>query len=125
MGYTKLQPVFVGNVAEACVRVLADHSTQGKVYEIAGPRVYAYRQLVQLVLERIGRRTVMVPVPFLVWDTLAALMTLHPDPPLTRDQVKLMKRDNVVGGNALTLEDLGIRPISVEEVLPTYINSTV
>ena len=59
----------------------------------------------------------MIPVPFLVWDILAAVMAMHPDPPLTRDQVKLMKRDNLVGRQALTLENLGIRPTPVEEVL--------
>ena len=123
-GGTRLQPVYVGNVAEACVRALADPSTQCNVYEIGGPRVYVYRELVRLVLERIGRRTVMIPVPFLVWDMLAAVTALHPDPPLTRDQVKLMKRDNVVGKQALTLEDLGIRPIPVEEVLPECIGVT-
>ena len=123
-GGTRLQPVYVGNVAEACVRALADRSTQCNVYEIGGPRVYIYRELVRLVLERIGRRTVMIPVPFLVWDMLAAVTALHPDPPLTRDQVKLMKRDNVVGKQALTLEDLGIRPIPVEEVLPECIGVT-
>ena len=123
-GGTRLQPVFVGDVAEACARVLADPSTRCRVYEIAGLRVYAYRELVQLVLERIDRRTAMVPVPFLVWDILAAVMTLHPDPPLTRDQVKLMKRDNVVGEQALNLKDLGIRPIPLEEVLPECIGVT-
>ncbi len=64
-----------------------------------------------------------MPVPFFVWETLAALMAFLPNPPLTRDQVKLMKRDNVIEGKALTLEDLGIGPDSVEEILPTYINS--
>ena len=123
-GGTRLQPVYVGNVAEACVRILADPSTRCRVYEFGGPRVYIYRELVRLVLERIGRRTVMIPVPFLVWDMLAAVTALHPDPPLTRDQVKLMKRDNVVGRQALTLEDLGIRPIPVEEVLPECIGVT-
>ena len=74
----------MGDVAEACVRVLADPSTQCRVYEIGGPQVYAYKELVQLVLEGIGRRTVMIPVPFLVWDILAAVTAFHPDPPLTR-----------------------------------------
>ena len=125
-GGTRLQPVFVENVAEACVRVLANPSTRCRVYELGGPRVYAYKELVQLVLEGIGRRTVMipVPVPFLVWDILAAVTAFHPDPPLTRDQVKLMSRDNVVGRQALTLEDLGIRPTPVEEVLPACIDAT-
>ena len=123
-GGTRLQPVFVRDVAEACVRVLADPSTQCRVYEIGGPQVYAYKELVRLVVERIGKRTAMLPVPFLVWDILAAVMTLHPDPPLTRDQVKLIKLDNVVGKQALTLNDLGIRPIPLEEVLQDCISVT-
>ena len=123
-GGTRLQPVFVGNVAQACARGLADPSTRGRVYEIGGPRVYAYKELVRLVLERVGGRTALIPVPFLVWDLLAAVMTLHPNPPLTRDQVKLMKRDNVVGRQALTLGDLGIRPVPLEEALPECIGVT-
>jgi NADH dehydrogenase len=124
MGRTNLQPVHVGDVAEACVRVLADPSTEGKVYEFGGPRVYTYKALVQLVIEQADRRRVLVPVPFFMWDTLAALLAFLPNPPLTRDQVKLMKRDNVVEGKALTLEDLGIAPASVEEILPTYISAS-
>ena len=122
-GGTRLQPVFVGNVAEACARVLAEPSTKGRVYELGGPRVCAYEEIVRLVLERVGGRTALVPVPFPVWDLLAAVMAMLPNPPLTRDQVKLMKRDNVVGGQALTLVDLGIRPVPLEEVLPDCIAS--
>ena len=65
-----------------------------------------------------------IPIPFLVWNILAAVTAFHPDPPLTRDQVKLMSRDNVVGRQALTLEDLGIRPTPVEEVLSACIGVT-
>ncbi len=122
LGRTKLQPVFVGNVAEACVRVLADPSTQGKVYELGGPRIYTYKELMKLVLDHVGRRRALVPVPFFVWDALAALLSVLANPPLTRDQVKLMKSDNVVGEAALTLEDLGIDPTPVEKVLPTYLH---
>ncbi len=64
----------------------------------------------------------MVPVPFFLWDMLAAIMAFLPSPPLTRDQVTLMQRDNVIGGNELTLENLGISPVSVEEILSTYIS---
>ena len=120
-GATKLQPVFVGDVAEACAKVLADPSTQGRVYELGGPRVYAYEDLVRLVIEGIDRRTALIPVPFLVWEVLAAVAALLPNPPLTRDQVKLMRRDNVVGSEALTLGDLGIRPFVLEEALPDCI----
>ena len=74
------------------------------------------------MLKQVDRRRVLVPVPFFVWDILAALMAVLPNPPLTRDQLNLMKRDNVIEGKALTLEDLGIGPVSVEEILPTYIS---
>lgn len=122
-GLTGLQPVFVENVAEACLKVLDDPSTEGRVYELGGPKVHAYKELVRLVVERIGRRPAVVPVPFPVWDMLAVAMTLLPEPPLTRDQVKLMKRDNVVGERAWTLIDLDIRPVPLEEVLVDCIGS--
>ncbi len=121
MGGTRLQPVFVGDVADACARILADPGTQGRVYELGGPQVYAYRDLVRLVLDRAGARTALVPVPFLVWDVLACALALLPNPPLTRDQVTLMKEDNVVGREALGLGNLGIRPVLLEEALPDCI----
>ncbi len=124
MGRTKLQPVFVGNVSEACVKVLADPSTQGKVYELGGPGIYTYKSLLNLVLKHTGKRRALVPVPFFAWDALAALLSVLANPPLTRDQVKLMKSDNVVDEAALTLEDIGIDPAPVEEVLPTYIDGS-
>ena len=122
-GLTRLQPVFVENVAEACLKVLDDPSTEGRMYELGGPKVYAYKDLVRLVAERIGRRPAAVPVPFPVWDMLAVAMTLLPEPPLTRDQVKLMKHDNVVGERAWTLSELDIRPVPLEEVLVDCIGS--
>ncbi len=121
MGRTNLQPVFVGDVAAACMKVLADSSTQGKIYELGGPRVYTYKALLQLVLKQVDRRRVLLPVPFFLWDRLATFMAFFPNPPLTRDQVKLMKRDNVIEGDELMLDDLGISPVSVEKILSTYI----
>lgn len=116
-GGTRLQPVFVGDVAEACARALDDPAARGRIYELGGPRVYAWREIARLACERTGRRPLPVPVPFPVWYLLAAAMALHPDPPLTRDQVKLARRDNVVDARASTLGDLGIRPVPLEEVL--------
>ncbi len=120
-GATNLQPVHVGDVAKACAKALADPSTAGKLYELGGPRVYTYKALLEMVLEHAGKRRVLVPVPFFIWEILVAPMAFLPNPPLTRDQVKLMKGDNVLGGKALTLKDLGIEAASVEEILPTYI----
>ena len=122
MGRTKLQPVYVGDVAQACVRALADPSTQGKIYELGGPQVYTYKEILQLVLMQVDRRRVLVPFPFFLWDTLAVVMAFFPNPKLTRDQVMLMKQDNVIEESEFTLKDLGISPVSAEEILSTYIN---
>jgi len=121
-GDTRLQPVFVGDVADASARVLANSGTRGKTFELGGPRVYAYKELLELILREVGRKRLLVPVPFAVWEAAAAALSVLPSPPLTADVVTLMKRDNVVGAGALGLEDLGISPTAVEKVLPTYIN---
>ena len=122
-GETRLQPVFVGDVAEASARVLADPGTGGKTFELGGPRVYAYRELLEVVLREVGRQRLLVPVPFAVWGAAAAALSVLPSPPLTADMVTLMKRDNVVGAGALGLEDLGISPVAVEKVLPACVES--
>ena len=120
-GATRLQPVFVGDVAAACVRAIDDQATAGQVFELGGPRIYSYKALLQLVLNRIGRKRLLVPVPFLVWEALATLLSILPNPPLTRDQVTLMKADNILTGSARTLLDLGVRPTAVEEIISSYI----
>ena len=121
MGRTNLQPVFVGDVAQACVTALADPATAGRLYELGGPQAYSYKTLVQLVLKQVDRKRMLVPVPFFVWHALAALMAILPNPPLTRDQVTLMRRDNLVAEKILTLDDLGIGAVALEEILPSYI----
>jgi uncharacterized protein YbjT (DUF2867 family) len=121
-GGTLLQPVFSGDVAEAVVRALANPASRGQVYELGGPRVYSYKALVEMLLAHLKRTRILVPVPFALWELQTAILGLLPNPPLTRDQVILMKRDNVVGKDALTLADLGIEPTAVETQLPTYIH---
>ena len=118
-GSTRLQPVFVGDVAEAVVKAVGSPPGSGKVYELGGPRVYRYKELVELVLAHLKRRRVLVPVPFFVWEIQATLLGILPNPPLTRDQVILMRRDNVVSDTALTFADLSITPRPVEAELPS------
>jgi NADH dehydrogenase len=120
-GGSRLQPVFVGDVAEAVARALNESSFEGMVYELGGPDIYTYQALVKLVLQQLGIRRVLVPVPYPVWDLQARILRFLPDPPLTRDQVALMKRDNVVSPGTLTLADLGVIPTPVEAILPTYV----
>lgn len=116
-GETKLQPVYVGDVAKAVAKALAMPAAEGKIYELGGPRVYPYKALVELVLARIERRRVLMPVPYFVWEILAAVMAPLPNSPLSRDQVKIMRQDNVVNSQALKFEDLGIVPTPAEAIL--------
>ena len=120
-GRTRLQPVFVEDVAEACVKALADSSTADSIYELGGPQVFEYRELVRLLLERMGRRRIVIPVPFGVWEIMASMMAWHPNPPLTRDQVTLLRSDNVVADGALNLADLDVDPSRLEDGLLAHI----
>ncbi len=120
-GHTRLQPVYVSDVAKAVAKVLAEPLSLGQVYELGGPKTYTYRALLRLMLRQVGRRRLLLPLPFFVWELLADVMSLLPNPPVTRDQITLMIRDNVVAPGVLSLTDLGIEPAAVETVLPAYL----
>lgn len=116
-GGTRVQPVFVEDVAQAATRCLTDPAAPGRVYELGGPKAYAYRELIGLVMERIGRRRLLLPLPYPAWSALAMLAGLLPSPPLTRDQIALVRRDNLADPALPGLADLGIEPTPVEAVL--------
>ncbi|MFQ5973176.1 MAG: complex I NDUFA9 subunit family protein [Alphaproteobacteria bacterium] len=120
-GGTRLQPVHVGDVAEAVSRVLGDSMTRGRTYELGGPGVHTYAELVRLLLRVTHRRRLLVPLPFVVAEMQALCFGLLPNPPLTLDEVKLLREDNVVGPDALGFEDLGIAPVALEAILPSYL----
>ena len=123
-GRTRLQPVYVEDVAEAIVRILGDRGTAGRTYELAGPKVYTFRELVEITLRLIGRRPLLVPVPFAAARVQAWLFELLPNPPLTTGQVDLLEADNVASGAMPGLQELGIQPKAVEDVVPTYVGRT-
>lgn len=116
-GATRLQPVYVEDVANATVRVLGHMGSQGKTYELGGPRIYTYRELLKTVAEHLNRRRLFLPVPFLIWKTLAVGSALLRNPPLTRDQIIIMRNDNVVSADHGTFRDLGISPQALEASL--------
>lgn len=120
-GGTRLQPVYVDDVAEAATRALASPDARGRIYELGGPGVFIYRELVELLLRQMALERHLLPLPFPVWDLVAALSAILPHPPVTRDQLALIRRDNIVSPEAWTFDDLGIRPAAVEAVLPTYL----
>jgi NADH dehydrogenase len=121
-GRTRFQPVYVGDVAEAMACILDDDSTAGRVYELAGPTVYSFKELMELTLATIRRRRLLLPLPFWAATLQATFLELLPVPPLTRDQVALLRRDNVASPGALGLADLGITPTAPELVIPTYLD---
>ncbi len=115
------QPVWVGDVAAAIVKVLAEPQTAGRIYELGGPRRYSLKEVLDLILAETGRRNLLLPLPFWVAELQAAVLGLLPRPPLTRDQVKLLRTDNVVRGGKPGLAELGITPTAAEAVVPSYL----
>jgi len=125
-GKTKFQPIYVDDVADAVCEALIRPEAVGRTYELGGPRVYTFRELMELILSETGRKRILAPVPF----PIATMMGLVGEvinwvpifnPPITRDQVKLLKHDNVVSEVAEgVIADFGINPRTVESILPSY-----
>jgi uncharacterized protein YbjT (DUF2867 family) len=124
-GETKFQPVFVGDVAEAVALALAGKAKPGVVYELGGPDVRSFRQILEYILAETGRKRPLIPIPFPLAELQGKILGLLPKPLLTRDQVLMLKSDNVVSeaaqSEARTLEGLGIAPDSVEAIVPSYL----
>ena len=120
-GQTRFQPVYVGDVAAAIVAALERDDAPAETFELGGPRVYSFAELMRYMLQVIGRRRLLLPVSFELATLQARLLELLPVPPLTRDQVELLKHDNVVSADARTLADLGITPTPIELVVPEYL----
>ncbi|NKB50553.1 MAG: SDR family NAD(P)-dependent oxidoreductase [Alphaproteobacteria bacterium] len=120
-GKTRFQPVYVGDVAAAIVNALANPATAGKTYELGGPAVLTYAELMEIILEHTGRKRLLVPVPFFVGEIQATFLGMMPKPLLTRDQILSLKTDNIVAEDALTLADLGVQPTTLEAIIPTYL----
>jgi NADH dehydrogenase len=121
-GETRFQPVYVGDAADAVINCLEDPATAGRTYELGGPKIYTFRELLELLLNEIGRKRWFIDVPFGLAELQAKLISVLPNPPLTPDQVELLKRDNIVSPGALTFASLGIMPTPVEVILPTYLD---
>jgi NADH dehydrogenase len=124
-GHTRFQPAFVGDVAEAIAKAVDGDLKIGAVYELGGPDVRTFKQLMQFTLATIQRHRLLVPAPFALLKLQAAFLQFLPKPPLTPDQVELLKHDNVVSEDAKrdgrTLEALGIVPESMAAIVPSYL----
>jgi uncharacterized protein YbjT (DUF2867 family) len=121
-GETRFQPVYVGDVADAVVKCLEDPATAGRTYELGGPKIYTFREALELALSEIRRNRRFIDLPFGLATFQARLMSILPSPPLTPDQVELLKSDSIVSSGALTLASLGIAPTAAETILPSYLD---
>ena len=120
-GKTRFQPVYVGDVAQAIVQVLAKPETAGKIFELAGPQVYTFKEIMQLVLRETRRKRILLPLPFGIARIQAMFLGLLPKPLLTLDQVRMLATDNVPSDGSLGLRDLGIAPTAAETIIPSYL----
>jgi uncharacterized protein YbjT (DUF2867 family) len=124
-GHTKFQPVFVGDVAQAIAKAADGEARQGVTYELGGPDVRTFRELMEFILATTERRRLLVPMPFAVAEFEAWFLQFLPTPLLTPDQVRLLKSDNVVSDQARhegrTLHDLGIEPHAMAAIVPSYL----
>ncbi|MEX0303404.1 MAG: complex I NDUFA9 subunit family protein [Leisingera sp.] len=111
-GNTKLQPVWVGDTAEAACRIVDGVRARRRVFELGGPDTFRYREILERLAARSGRRRLLLPVPFALWRLGAALLSPLRRPPVTQAQIALMRRDNTAGGNAAAFSDLGMEPHS-------------
>jgi NADH dehydrogenase len=119
-GATKFQPAHVEDVAAAIVKVLKRSGAAGRTYEFGGPEVHSFRELVERLLATVGWRRALVSVPFPLAESLAAVLELLPAPPLTRDQVRLLKTDKINSGREPTFADLGVRPTDLRTFLQAF-----
>jgi NADH dehydrogenase len=120
-GATKFQPVYVGDVGDAIMKCLESKATVGKIFELGGPQVYSFRQLMELMMQITGRKTCLVNVPWGIATLQAAFLGMLPNPLLTSDQVELLKQDNVLNPRKDGLAALGVAPTAAEVILPTYL----
>jgi NADH dehydrogenase len=124
-GLNRMQPVFVGDVAEAIAHALDGHATAGTTYELGGPDILTFKELMEFTLKTIERKRVLLPLPFPLARLAAKVLQFVPGAPLTPDQVEMLKVDNVVSEQATierrTLEGLGISPQSIAAIVPTYL----
>ena len=121
-GRTRMQPVYVRDAAEALASAATHPDAAGRTYELGGPTVYSFRELLEYTLATTGRRALLMPLPEWLLALKARVFELLPEPPLTRDQIALLRRDNVVSdGEVGRFGDLGVEPAPLESVAPEWL----
>lgn len=122
-GRTRFQPVYVGDIAEAVLAAALREDAAAGLFELGGPRVYTFEALIRYMLQVTGRRRLVIDLPVPLARLIARFAEWLPEPPLTRDQLWLLQRENVVAAGARGLAELGIRPTPLEVIVPQYLST--
>jgi uncharacterized protein YbjT (DUF2867 family) len=120
-GRNRMQPVYVGDVADSVVAALKGMATHGQIYQLGGPHIYSFAELMRFILKATERRRMLVSVPFSLMAIPTFFAGLLPNPPVTSDQLKLLKTDNICAKSAPGLAELGITPTAIEAIVPEYL----
>ena len=119
----KFQPILVNDVADAIVHAIELKGNEGKIYEIGGPKVISFGDMVKSILKTINKKRFVVPMPMPIAKIQSSILSLLPIPPiLTKDQCEILSEaDNVVSNNHMTLQDLNVKPSDVEETMKKWL----
>jgi len=120
-GKTKFAPIYVVDVAKAIVKVLELNNSEPKIYELAGPKNYSFKELMEILLNEIKKKRFLIPIPFSLAKLQSYFLQIFPNPLLTPDQVEILKHNNIVSGDNPTLQDLGITATKLETILPKFL----
>ncbi|MGC6536842.1 MAG: complex I NDUFA9 subunit family protein [Candidatus Puniceispirillaceae bacterium] len=120
-GTNLMQPVYVGDVAKAVMISLTDANTDNEIYELGGPSIYSFKELMKMTLAATSRKRALISVPFSLMHIPATFAQLLPNPPVTRDQLYLLEQDNVVAKGAKGFAELAIAPQAVEAHITDYL----
>ena len=121
-GLTKFSPIWVEDVSNAIIKVIEKKNSENNIYELGGPEVFSFKELIEILLKQIKKKRLLIPIPWSIAKYQAKFLELFTKSLLTQDQVLLLQdNDSVVSGNYPGLNDLDINSTSVESVLPDYI----
>ena len=120
-GKTKFSPVYVGDVAKAITSVLKLKDSQKSIYEVGGPEIYSFKELMEILLKEIKKKRILLSVPYRIAKFNSYFLQMLPNPLITPDQVEILKYNNIISGKFPTLKDLEIVPSSIKNILPKYI----
>ena len=119
-GKTKFQPVYVEDVCMGIMIILKKNLTN-KIFEFGGPDIFSFKELLQILLKNINRKRILIYIPKKIAILMAKIFQLLPNPLLTEDQIKLLENDNIVFNSKYTFKYLGINPVSLKLILPSYV----